>query len=117
MFDTIPVHSPNWLRAKHLVFTFIGVATVYVLYHNESFLLDPADPRWVHYNSLGWWLLLHGVAGGCALVLAPMQFSDRLRTRFTRLHRITGRIYVGSVLVLGPFGAYVQYLDEAVGGS
>lgn len=117
MFNTIPVQSANRLRAKHLVFTLIGIVIAYTLYHNESYLLDPADPRWEHYNSLGWWLLLHGIAGGCALVLAPMQYSDRLRKRFTKLHRITGRIYVGSVFVLGPFGAYVQYLDEAIGGS
>ena len=117
MFDTIPVQSANRLRTKHFVFTFIGIVTAYTLYHNESFLVDPADPRWEHYHSLGWWLLLHGVAGGCALVLAPMQFSDRLRKRFTKLHRITGRVYVGSVLVLFPLGAYIQYLDEATGGS
>jgi hypothetical protein len=46
-----------------------------------------------------------------------MQFSDRLRTRFTKLHRIVGRIYITSVFVLSPLGAYIQYLDEGLAGA
>src|SRR5258708_35055869 len=44
-----------------------------------------------------------------------MQFSDRLRMRFTKLHRVAGRIYVTGALILGPFGAYIQYMDERMG--
>jgi uncharacterized membrane protein len=62
-------------------------------------------------------LLPHAVAGTCALVLAPLQFSDRLRQRFALLHRVVGRIYVADVLVLAPVGAYVQYLEEPLGTS
>ena len=59
----------------------------------------------------------HGLAGACALVLAQMQFSDRLRARFAKLHRITGRVYVTSAFVFAPIGAYIQYLDESQGAS
>jgi uncharacterized membrane protein len=41
-----------------------------------------------------------------------MQFSDRLRNRYTKLHRITGRIYVIGALILAPLGAYIQYMAE-----
>ena len=61
--------------------------------------------------------LPHAFAGGCALLLVPLQFSDRLRARFTLLHRIVGRVYVAGVLVLAPLGAYVQYAEEALGTS
>jgi hypothetical protein len=61
--------------------------------------------------------LPHGGAGACALILAPMQFWDRLRVRFTTLHRITGSIYVACAFVLAPLGVYIQYLDEAQGAS
>jgi hypothetical protein len=88
-----------------------------VLYHNERFLIDPTNPVWQHYESIGWWLLPHGVAGTCALLLAPMQFSDRLRARFSKLHRIVGRIYMASAFVLAPLGAYIQYLDEGLAGA
>jgi hypothetical protein len=50
-------------------------------------------------------------------VLAPMQFSDPLRARFARVHRITGRTYVTAAFVFAPIGAYIQYLDESQGAS
>ena len=115
MFDGMPVQGFTWLRAKYLAFAAIAVMTAYVFYHNERFLLDPAHPVWQHYESFKWWLLPHALAGACALLLAPMQFSDRLRKRFTKLHRITGRTYVACTLVLAPLGAYIQYLEEPLG--
>jgi hypothetical protein len=103
------------LQSKHLVFALIAAMMAYVIYHNERFLIEPMNPAWKHYRDLGLFLLAHGVAGGSALILAPMQFSERLRTRFTRLHRVVGRIYVFGALILAPVGAYVQYLDETLG--
>ena len=57
----------NWLRAKNIVFAFVAVMFAYVLYHNESFLLDPQHPVWKHYETFKWWLLPHGLVGACAL--------------------------------------------------
>jgi uncharacterized membrane protein len=111
------VQMPRTFRTKSAVFTLIIAVMVYVFYHNEHFLLDPTDPVWQHYRTFQWWLLPHGVAGACALLLAPLQFSDRLRRRYALLHRVIGRIYVAGVLVLAPLGAYIQYLDEAAGAS
>jgi hypothetical protein len=117
MSDAVRVPPPASLRAKNLVFAGIAVMAAYVFYNNESFLLDPAHPVWQHYEPFKWWLLPHGLAGACALVLAPMQFSDRLRARFAKLHRITGRVYVTAAFVFPPSGAYIQYLDESQGAS
>lgn len=102
----------SWLRPKYLLFAFIGLMMAYVLRHNESFLLNRADPVWQHYQPFKWWLLPHGVAGACALLLGPMQFSDRLRQRYAKLHRVAGRIYVVAALILAPLGAYIQYFEE-----
>jgi hypothetical protein len=117
MSDAVRVPPSAPLRAKNVVFAGIAVMAAYVLYNNESFLINPAHPIWQHYEPFKWWLLPHGLAGACALVLAPMQFSDRLRARFAKLHRITGRIYVTSAFVFAPIGAYIQYLDESQGAS
>jgi hypothetical protein len=111
------VAERSWVRPKTFVFAFIAAMAAYVIYHNESFLLDPAHPIWQHYEPFKWWLLTHGVAGACALILAPMQFWDWLRLRFTTLHRVTGSIYVAGAFILAPLGAYIQYLDEAQGAS
>ena len=104
-----------WLLPKYLVFAAIGLMLAYVIAHDESFLVDPKDPVWQHYEPFKWWLLPHGIAGACALLLGPMQFSDRLRNRFRLLHRIVGRIYVAGVFVAAPLGFYIQYFQERMG--
>ena len=44
-----------------------------------------------------------------------MQFSDRLRQRFIKLHRIIGRIYIACVFIAAPAGVYIQHADEHLG--
>src|SRR6478736_148031 len=87
------------LRSKHIVWAFIVFMMLYVLQHNERFLIDWTHPAWSHYEPFKWWLLPHGLAGACAILLGPMQFSDRLRQKYTKLHRVVGRIYVVGALV------------------
>ena len=78
-------------------------------------LVHPKDPLWQHYEPFKWWLLPHGIAGACALLAGPIQFSDRLRDRFRRLHRVVGRIYVAAVFVAAPLGFYIQFFQERMG--
>jgi uncharacterized membrane protein len=71
--------------------------------------------------------LLHIVPGGLLLILAPLQFSARIRTRHIRFHRWTGRILlitVGaaslSAFFLGflqPFGGATESLATVVFGG
>jgi uncharacterized membrane protein len=103
------------LNAKYVVFSMIAVASLYVLYHNERFLVDSSHPVWQHYQPFKWWLLPHGVFGAIVLLFAPFQFSDRLRQRFTRAHRVMGRMYVLGAFVLAPLGFYIQYYQERFG--
>jgi uncharacterized membrane protein len=107
----------EWFRTRNLVFGFVIIMMAYVLYHNERFLIDAAHPVWNHYEPFKWWLLPHGLAGACALLLAPLQFAEGLRRRHTALHRTMGTIYVTSVFILAPLGLYIQYLDEAQGAA
>ena len=103
------------INAKYVVFFAITVASTYVLYHNERFLVDSSHPAWQHYESFKWWLLPHGIFGAIVLLFAPLQFSNRLRQRFTKTHRVMGRLYVVGALVLAPLGAYIQYYQERMG--
>jgi uncharacterized membrane protein len=107
----------SWVRPKYLLFGFIGLMFAYVLVNNESFLIKASDPEWKHIESFKWWLLPHGLAAACALILGPMQFSDRLRQRYVKLHRVVGRIYIAGAFIAAPMGVYVQYLDEKTGFS
>lgn len=105
----------SWLRPKYFLAAFIGLMYAYVVVHNESFLIHPKAPVWQHYEPFKWWLLPHGIAGACAILLGPMQFSDRLRQRFTKLHRVLGRIYVGAVFIAAPLGFYIEFVQERTG--
>ncbi len=104
------------INAKHVVFSLIAVMSVYVMYHNERFLIDSSHPAWQHYGPFKWWLLPHGVFGAIVLLFAPFQFSTRFRERFTGAHRVMGRLYVLGAFVLAPLGAYIQYYQERMGG-
>ena len=103
------------LNAKYVVFSVLAVMTLYVLYHNERFLVDSSHPAWQHYQPFKWWLLPHGVFGAIVILFGPLQFSDRLRQKFTRAHRVMGRLYVLGAFVLAPLGAYIQYFQERFG--
>lgn len=43
----------------------------------------------------------HVFAASIALALGPFQFRERLRLRFPRLHRLSGRVYLGAGVGLG----------------
>ena len=103
------------VNAKYVVFSAIAMASLYVLYHNERFVVQPTNPVWQHYAPFKWWLLPHAIFGTIVLVFAPFQFSDRLRQRFTKAHRVMGRLYVLGVFGLAPLGAYIQYYQERMG--
>src|SRR5580692_12590736 len=94
--------NKSWFRWKYVAFGYIFLMMAYVINHNERFLVDSSQPVWKHYEPFKWWLLVHGVVAACALFLGPMQFSDRLRLRYTKLHRVVGRVYVADVLIGSP---------------
>ena len=79
--------------------------------------LDRIDGKYAAYPLL---TLLHVLPGGVFLLVAPLQFSSRIRTRHIQLHRWSGRILLpaGIVSVLAGlyFGIVIPYggLGEAV---
>jgi predicted membrane protein DUF2306 len=103
------------VNAKYVVFTAITLATLYVLWNNERFVVQPDHPAWLRYEPFKWILLPHALFGSIVLLSAPFQFSDRLRARLPKLHRIMGRLYILGVYVLAPTGAYIQYFQERLG--
>lgn len=90
------------IKAKHALFVVFGLLTLFVFYVYETPFLDSRSPVWQRVEPVKWWLLPHAVAGATALLLAPFQFSARLRRRSLRLHRVLGRLYVAGVAVAAP---------------
>lgn len=63
-------------------------------------------------------ILLHVIPGGLIFLLAPFQFSDRVRRRYVNYHRWTGRVLLVAVAISGtnafifglfmPFGGWLE---------
>ncbi|HEX7847679.1 MAG TPA: DUF2306 domain-containing protein [Chitinophagaceae bacterium] len=47
------------------------------------------------------WVTLHLVGGAMTLLLGPMQFWPFIRNRFLRFHRISGKIYMAGIGLIG----------------
>ena len=60
------------LNAKRVTFIAIALASLYVMYHNERFLIDSEHPAWKHYEAFKWWLLPHGIFGAIVLVISAI---------------------------------------------
>jgi uncharacterized membrane protein len=95
---------------KHIFFAIFALLTLFVFYLYETPFLDSRSPVWQHVEPVKWLLLPHGVAGALALLLAPFQFSTRLRKRSLRLHRVLGRLYVAGVVVSAPLAIPVAVI-------
>ena len=59
--------SRSSFRAKHALFAVLGLMTLFVLYHNERFIIDHRIDDWKYYFPVRWWLLPHGLAGALTL--------------------------------------------------
>ena len=72
------------------------------LHRNDPFVLQrPAELARVDgsFATHPFLTLLHVIPGGIFLLLAPLQFSNWVRTRHIRLHRWSGRILLPAALV------------------
>lgn len=111
-----PLQKPLKLpRAKYLLFAAIAAMYVYVLWTNEMFLVDHKDPEWQHIEPFKWILLPHGLAAAFALFLGPFQFSDRLRKKYAKAHKVMGYFYITGAFLGAPMGLYVQWWLERLG--
>lgn len=47
------------------------------------------------------WVTMHLIGGSIALLLGPMQFWSSFRNRFLSTHKLSGKIYMAGVLLIG----------------
>jgi uncharacterized membrane protein len=80
-------------------FTFIPVLTAMVNTVQIPTGSYPEDSAHLAVAPISWFL--HALAGVAFGIAGPMNFVLALRGRFGRLHRVTGRIFVGAGAVLG----------------
>ena len=63
-----------------------------------------------------WLTLAHVLPGLLFMILGPLQFNVRLRTNYPALHRISGRVFVVSSLIIGGTALVMSVVMPAIGG-
>lgn len=86
-------------RITPALFTLLGLGFLFVLWHDERYLIDHTLSYWSHYFPVRWALLPHGFAGLIVLLVGPFQFSSRSR-RFGNLNLFVN-IHDGLDVLLG----------------
>ncbi len=85
----------------------------YYLNYSQAAFTDPnlgASNYWIMRG----WLLTHMTGGMVALLTGPWQFWTGFRARHVRLHRWTGRLFLGGVVV-GSAGAFRMGIASSFG--
>jgi len=96
--------SPDYVKWTFAALMVLSVLVV--LWVDERFWINPADPHWKHIAPVRRLLPIHGLAGLTALVVGALQMSSRVRAR-TALHRTLGKIYIGAVCISAPVAIYM----------
>ena len=89
------------------VFLLFFALTIFAAYEKNARILDPTSPIAQHFAPAKWYLPVHAFFGVIAMAVAAFQFSNRLRARYIRLHRVLGYVYVTSVSISAPFAVVV----------
>jgi uncharacterized membrane protein len=86
--------GPSWTLATAVgVLALVGIAAAATHYFWE-----PYNPAFLDFPFV---TALHVVLGGIYLILAPLQFVSRIRSRHLTYHRRVGRLLVAIGLVVG----------------
>lgn len=99
--------SPSPDLVKWSFFAAMGLCFLLVLWVDERFWLNPADPHWKHVDPVKYLLMLHGLAGVTALVTGAVQMSSRLRRSRPAFHRSLGKLYIAAVCISAPVAIYM----------
>ena len=94
-------------QKKLIFFVVFGAVTVFVTYMKNAQILDPHSEIAQHFAPVKWYLALHAFFGALAMLMGAFQFSNRLRAKYLKVHRVMGYIYVTSVFISAPFAVPV----------
>ena len=106
--SAVPVRrSISTIRLNHVLFVALGFMFLFVLWHDERFIIIHSHPNFAYYFPVRWFIIPHGLAGLAALLIGPFQLSTRFRQRHLRLHRIMGRFYLVAIGLAASMGIYL----------
>jgi len=94
-------------RLKWCFFAVMGLSALLVVWVDERFWINPADPHWKHIAPVRWLLPIHGLAGLTALLAGASQMSSRIRRKHIALHRALGKVYISAVCISAPIATFI----------
>lgn len=114
-----PHHTTFARKGIHGIrYTLFAASSVLVAAYAFVYLsqrpFNPHDPLMVKFAVSGLDVPMHFFGAGLALLLAPLQASDWIRRRLPALHRTSGWLYAGGVLIGGLGGFSLSF--NAQGG-
>ena len=68
--STVPVRESR-IRPKHVVFAMLAAMFLFVLWHDERFIIVHSHPNFAYYFPVRWFIIPHGLAGLAALLMGP----------------------------------------------
>jgi len=89
-------------RKKLIGFAVFFAVTAFVTFMKNREILNPASEIAQHFAPGMLFLVPHAIFAGLAMVMGAFQFSNRLRAKYLKVHRVMGYIYVVGVFIGAP---------------
>lgn len=95
--------KPARSNSKLYFFVVFFALTAFVTYMKNARIFDASSPIAEHFAPGMMFLIPHAIFAGVAMIMGAFQFSNRLRARYLRVHKVFGYIYVVCVFIGAPF--------------
>lgn len=99
MSTSAPVARSN---TKLILFAVFLALTAFVTFMKNRQAFDGRSDMALHYAPANVFLILHATFASVALLAGVFQFSNRLRARYLKVHKIVGYVYVVCVFIGAP---------------
>lgn len=105
---------------KYVVFIVIWSAIVFL---SVYFFLDNVIAYFYGYRSPMFgnsffqnqvWVVTHMIGGTLTLFTGPFQFWSYIRKRFTRFHKVTGKVYMFGILLIGISAGRLSLISSCI---
>jgi len=96
------VRARSRSQKKLVFFAIFFAVTAFVTYMKNAQIFQPTSDIARHFAPGMMFLIPHAIFAGLALAMGAFQFSNRLRARYLRVHRVMGYIYVICVFIGAP---------------
>ena len=97
--------APSTVVNRVLWFVTLAVGVYFVARNVPRYLIFSPESYGPYYWPKANFLLPHVIAALTAITIGPFQFWTRIRSKYPKVHRVSGRVYLAAILV-GSIGAF-----------